>query len=230
VGWSASKPTENMARLSLKKIKEELEQKKTLDDKRTYLEEILKQLKGKKSREDVEKLLKEVKVHLEHEEKFTEDKLEKKLVTGTPAPEVEISRASLEEVKYVRRPRQESTGSPLEQEVRTTAIAPSQGVEFGPPKYVTIAGGKYIEFNHAAEQARLLLGERGIIHTITEREFQYMDPMQKRVLFETVNSAAGGIASYDQLNQLVKYIAVRPDEKKGKKGESEIRYERSPMI
>ena len=57
-----------------------------------------------------------------------------------------------------------------------------------------------------------------------------MDPMKKRVLLETVNSAAGGIASYDQLSQLVKYIAVRPEEKKGKKGESEIKYERSPMI
>ena len=160
-----------MARLSLKKVKEELEQKKTLDDKRTYLEEILKTLKGKKSREAIETLLTEVKEHLEHEEKFTEDKLEKKLITGTPAPEVEIPRASLEEVKYVRRPKQEFAGSPLEQEVRTTAIAPSPSVEFGPPKYVTIAGGKYIEFNHAAEQARLLLEERGIIHTVTEKGF-----------------------------------------------------------
>ena len=219
-----------MVRLSIKKIKEELEGKKTLDDKCTYLEEILKKLKGKKSRAAIEELLEEVKKHLEHEERFTEDKLEKKLVTSIPVTEIEAPERIFGEVKYVSRQKMQPIRSELEREIRTTPIATTRAVEIGPPKYITIAGGRYIGFGNAAEQARLLLEERGVIRGVTEKEFQYMDPLAKKMLFETVSTAAGGIESYDQLNQLVKYVAVKPEEKKGKKGEVEIRYERSPMI
>lgn len=219
-----------MVRLSIKKIKEELEGKKTLDDKCTYLEEILKKLKGKKSRAAVENLLEEVKKHLEHEERFTEDKLEKKLVMSIPAPEIQAPERIFGEVKYVSRQKMQPVRSELEREIRMTPIVTTRTVEMGPPKYIMIAGGKYVGFGNAAEQARLLLEERGVIRGVTEKEFQYMDPLSKKMLFETVSTAAGGIESYDQLNTLVRYVAVKHEEKKGKKGEVEIRYERSPMI
>src|SRR3989344_8187394 len=202
-----------MAKLTLKQIRQELEKKTTLDDKKKFLEDLLKKIKGKKLREKVEKLLAETQEQVKHEERFEGEKLEKKLTT-IPAAEEQPRTAFAEIRKYVPRAARD-TGvhtSGLEREVR--AAAPARVTEFGPPKYIALASGDYINFAQAQQQARLLLEARGLMKRMSAEQFYAMSPTQKQALFSTVGEALGeGVKNYYQLNTLVKSIAVGPEER-----------------
>jgi len=211
-----------MVKLTLKQVKEELEKKVTLDDKRTYLEEVLKKIKGKKLREAVEKLLAEAKEHLQHEDKFATDKLEQKLVTEIPAPELEAPRRRVS-FGEMRRPTEE-TASPLEQQVR--AAAPTVEAGWRPEKVevyspIRVAGGQYMLFGDAAEKAMQVLSDFGMVRKFSQEQFRYLGPAERKNIFETVSAAVGGAQNYEQLNRLVEYVTVRPEAAGTKKKKEE---------
>lgn len=207
-----------MPRLSLKQIKEELEKKKTLDEKKNYLTEILKKIKGAKLKAKVEELIKETEKHLAHEEKFSKEKLEQKITSGVPeASEMPVAGKAFSEVKYVPRVRNEAA-SGLEKEVKSVNTGSfSKFAEFGAPKYIALAGGGYISSREAADRARLLLEDRGLMHRVSADEFYRMSPVQKQSLMKTVSEAIGTpLENYEQLYTLTKSIAIKPEEQKYK--------------
>lgn len=221
------------SRLSLKQIKEELEKKKTLDEKRKYLEEILKtlakaeafagprktkkgfsrEIKGAKLRAKIEELLKEIEKHIEHEEKFDKEKLEQKI--SAVIPEEIIPEKPVPAAKYLPKEKREPILSGLEKEVKSVEIPASKFVSFGPPTYVKLAGGDYMSFGEAADRAKLLLGERGLMKQMSADEFYRMSPVQKQTLMKTVSEAIGKpLEQYEQLYTITKSMVVRPEDKK----------------
>ncbi len=197
-----------MPKISLKRIKSELEKKATLDEKKNYLSEILKKIKGPKLRAKVEKLLEEAEKHIEYEEKFEKEKLEHKI---SKAPDIEISEERISEIKYVPRRKAEAE-SGLEREIKSTP-AESKFASFAPPKYLALERGGYMSSREAAERARLLLEERGMLKSMTAEEFYRMGPTQKQTLMKTVSEAIGTpLADYENLYSITKSIAVKPEE------------------
>ena len=126
-------------KLSIKKIREELEILKTLDEKRNLLENYLKKVKSAKLKSSIQKLLNEVSGHLEHEKKFIKDELEQKLVTGTPSSTAIAAEETIaargfelpETIKYI--PRRESQ---LEQTTGAAVITPAQVAAEEQRKYI----------------------------------------------------------------------------------------------
>ncbi len=99
-------------RLSLSKIKEELEKLESLEEKKEYLEKILGEVKGK-SRAVVEQLLKGIEELIEKTQ--VKDSLEQKMVTEIPAPTLPVvENAKIPEIKYMPI---RAGPSPLEAEV-----------------------------------------------------------------------------------------------------------------
>jgi len=206
-----------MPRLSLKQIKEELEKKTTLDEKKNYLLEILKKIKSPKLKAKVEELLKETEKHLAHEEKFSKEKLEQKITSAVPEAAGTPVGKAFSEVKYIPRVQREAA-SGLEKEVRSVNTGNfSKFADFGAPKYIALAGGGYMSSREAADRARLLLEDRGLMHRVSADEFYRMSPVQKQSLMKTVSEAIGTpLENYEQLYTLTKSIAIKPEEQKYK--------------
>ncbi|MFH0869338.1 MAG: hypothetical protein V1839_03860, partial [archaeon] len=200
-------------RLSLKQIREELERKTTLDEKKNHLSEMLKAVKGAKLKAKVEALLAEIDKHREHEEQFNKDELEEK-ISPRVEPEIKVEEKTLSEIKYVPKSQRESS-SGLEREVRSAEMPSSKFASFGPPKYIALEGGGYISEHDAAARARLLLEERGVMKSMSAEAFYGMDPTQKQTLMKIVSEAVGTpFADYENLYSLTKSIAIKGGDKK----------------
>ena len=104
--------------------------------------------------------------------------------------------------------------SGLEKEVK--AAAPAKGFEFGPPKYLTFAGGCYVNVREAAERVRMLENQ-GLMKRVTAEEFYSMDPAKRQQLFKTVSEAFDKpLEDYDAFQKFVKYVAIKKEKEEQK--------------
>ena len=205
-----------MARVTVTKLKQELEKFKSLDDKKTYLESALKTLKSLKLKKAVEKLLEEVEKHLEHEGRFSkETPLEEKLSDIKEiSPEVSAING-FSTIKYV--PRREQT-SPLEKEVgiplATDMTAASPGVKYAPPSAT-------YEHQRKIESMRFYLSEQQqLVSKFTPDAWQAMPEEKKRQIFDVVKESLGisevGSADYTRVVDYISNVfsqGKKPEEK-----------------
>jgi len=109
-------------KLDLKKIKKELEELETLEEKKNYLENILKEIKEEKLKKQVEKLLEEIKELID--ETSVKDTIEKTFKTEIPAPELPVAPEKLEVPAITTVPEIESEAKREEPSLLETYVTP----------------------------------------------------------------------------------------------------------
>ncbi|MEM4714274.1 MAG: hypothetical protein QXQ79_01895, partial [Candidatus Nanoarchaeia archaeon] len=124
----------NIKRVTLNKIKKDLERIQTLTEKRKYLEELLSVVKSKNLLAKIKELLDKINKHIAEEVKYVEpENLEIKLAK----PKFEISanevERALEEIKYIGQKKE----AKLETEIKKVQITPMPPAEEKYSKFET---------------------------------------------------------------------------------------------